>query len=64
MITNELRIAIQKMEKLQDALKNIHLLDLLPEIFENQEKLIAHIEKMDKVKNKDFKEKIETKGEK
>lgn len=61
MISRELREAIQKIEKLQDTMKNIHLLDLLPEIFENQKTLIAHIEKIDKIKNKDFKERIETK---
>ena len=76
MISKELRESIQKMEKLQQAMKNIHLLDLLPEIFENQEKLTKYVEKIDKLhekfdkmdekfdKIKTFKEKIETKEQK
>jgi len=60
MISKELRQAIEKMEKLQETLKNIHLLDLLPEIFENQQKLITYIEKM-KDDSKSFKEKVEKK---
>lgn len=66
MISKELREAIEKMEKLHDALKNIHLLDLIPEIFENQEKIMKHLKSMDKVKEKidpsdNFKSKIEGK---
>jgi len=60
MISRELRTAIQNMEKLQETMKNIHLLDLLPQIFENQTKLIAYIEKM-KDDSKSFKEKVEKK---
>lgn len=60
MISKELRDAIQKIEKLQGAMKNIHLLELLPEIFENQKKLTDYIDKT-RDDSKSFKEKIETK---
>lgn len=56
MISRELHEAIQKIEKLRESLKNIHLLELLPQLMNDQKKLIDYIEKIDK-----FKDKIEKK---
>lgn len=52
MITKDLHEALAKIEKLHEALKNIHLLDLLPELIKNQEKLIKQLEKSDNFKSK------------
>lgn len=60
MITKELRTAIEKIETLREGLKNMHLLELLPQLLENQQKLIDYIEKT-KDDSKSFKEKINTK---
>jgi uncharacterized spore protein YtfJ len=55
MISKDLREAIAKIDKLQEALKHIELLELLPDLLDKMDKLQG------KEPQKSYKEKIETK---